>query len=453
MAGVALAPELMQPMPSALDIEQAVLGALIVEPEAVSEVADILTPAMFYDEGHACLYAAILKLYRQRIPVDLVTIVQRLRSSGEIERAGGAFAVTQLGSKASSSRHIATHALLLVQYHIKREQIRIGHRLTQLGHSETADPFDAIADAAAELRLLNEHGRVEARNMAEVMTDVTDMTAPDRSAPFGFDAIDRNMRLESGAVTIIGARPGMGKTAFLLSCAWRQANAGLRPYIVQLEMKSRNMATRLACGELGIPVWKVKRKQLSEQDIDEITRWQTANGAALERMVVDETSHMTTTALAARVDRAKRKHGVDVVWVDYIGLLSPSTKQKLGYDHMTAVSRELRIMAKDFDVPFAVLSQLSRPVKGSTPKAPSLTDLRDSGAIEQDAEAVCFLHRPKYYDPSAGDEVEFVRAKNRDGNDGRDLLHFDGERVRMTDMESGGGYSRSNNVRHEDAPF
>lgn len=272
--------------------------------------------------------------------------------------------------------------------------------------------------------------------MAEAVGDAVNDNAPDTSIPFGFPAIDQHMRLESAAVTIIGARPGMGKTSFMISSAFRQAKLGHRPYMVEMEMKSRNLGRRLVCGEAGVSVWKAKHKQLTTTEEGLLAKWHIENGDLISRMIVNEASTMRVSALAAHLDRAKRKDGIDVVWIDYLGLLQPSEKQRTKYDHVTAISNELRVLSKDLDLPFAVLAQLSRPAKGATVTHPKLTDLRDSGEIEQDAEGVGFLHRPRYYDASADNTVEFIRAKSRDGEDGVDELWFDANGIRITDKSA-----------------
>jgi replicative DNA helicase len=318
--------------------------------------------------------------------------------------------------------------------YIKREAVMLGVRLQNIGADPTTDPFDMLASAASDIRLLSEFNGTEARSMSTIIGEVVDENIPDRGVQFGYDAIEqKRIRLEPGTVTIIGARPAMGKTAFMLSCAWRQAQAGHRPFVAELEMKDRNLGRRLVCGESGIPVWKSKRNNLSQWDREQMAKWYVKHGEHIGRILVDEASSMTVSTLAAKVDRAKRKSGIDVVWVDYIGLLQPSTKQRPGYDRMTAISNELRVLAKDLDLPFAVLAQLNRPVKGQAVKPPALTDLRDSGEIEQDAEAVIFLHRPKYYDQAADDNVDVIIAKNRDGDDGIATLLFDGPGTRMLD--------------------
>jgi replicative DNA helicase len=219
----------------------------------------------------------------------------------------------------------------------------------------------------------------------------------------------------------------------MLSSAWRQTGLGHSPYIAEMEMRDTGLATRLACGECGIPVWKAKRKLLEEMDLHRLASWHVTNGERLGRMLINETPSMNTASLAARLDRAKRKNAVDVVWIDYIGLMQPVEKQKDAYHRMSRISNELRVLAKEMDLPFIVLAQLSRPVKGTTVAPPKLTDLRDSGEIEQDAEAVAFLHRPAYYDPAEDQRVEFIVAKNRDGQDGKEDLWFDGPGVRIMD--------------------
>lgn len=764
-------------LPSAPELEQAVLGAVLLEAGAIADVGDILKPDVFHLDAHAQIWNAIATLYHRRDPIDILTVTTTLRNTGHLDSVGGAFYIAQLTNKVSSSANIQYHARILIQLHMRREQIRIGRTLMERGYSELPDVFDSVADASSDLRRLTEFGAPDARPMSEIVPEAMDRNAKDRSAPFGFDALDRKIRLEPGTVTIIGARPAMGKclgkgtkvlmfdgtlknvedvrvgdqlmgddstprnvlslahgrenmywvhqnhgisyrvneshilslkrsrtegghahgevlnielrdylgrspkfrsnykgykvpvefaerplpidpyflglwlvdgtasnvsisnpdaeiinwlsdyagrmgmrcnvaeakgkcpliavvtnrgrwgevtplqsvlrdngllnnkhiphaylnnstanrlallaglidsdghynsefnvyeivqkkeelarsikflcdtlgfktslrakkatikdrgfettvyrvrisghldrvpakverkkarpraegisplhtgitvefdkvddyygftidgnrlflledmtvthnTSYMLSSAWRQAQAGMRPYIVELEMRDRNLARRLVCGETGVPIWRSKRNELSEQEMDLMAQWHITHGDAQARMLVDEAATMTVASLAARLDRAKRKQGIDMVWIDYMGLLQPSTRTKGAYERMTAISNELRVLAKEIDLPFAVLAQLSRPPKGATPKPPALTDLRDSGEIEQDAEAVCFLHRPKYYDPTAGDEVQFIIAKYRDGGDGMEELAFDPAGIRIIDKSA-----------------
>ena len=421
-------------LPRDEQLEALVLGACMVHPASMAEVSDILSPSMFTKPANAELWTTLASMHAKRSPIDTITIVMDLKRRDRLEMVGGPVYVSSLTTQIASAQHLHYHAALLAQIYIKREAVLLGHRLQNQGRDPGYDPFELITSVTGELRLLNEWGGSDARSMADIVGEVVDDNSPDRGIRVGYDAIeDKQLRFEPGTVTIIGARPAMGKTAFMLSSAWRQAQAGHRPYIAELEMKDRNLARRLVCGESGVPVWKSKRKCLSDDDTQRMAHWHVTNGDTLGRMLIDEASSMTVSTLAAKLDRAKRKHGIDMVWVDYIGLLQPSTKQRPGYDRMTAISNELRVLAKDMDLPFAVLAQLSRPPKGSSVKPPALPDLRDSGEIEQDAEAVLFLHRPKYYDMGADDNVDVIIAKNRDGGDGVATLFFDGPGTRVLD--------------------
>ena len=422
--------------PEATELERAVLGAALFFVDVVPDVADFLAPRMFYDPANAMVWAAILDLYRKRDPIDSLTVTMRLKQAGHLVACGGPIYIAQLTNGVGGTGSVQYHARIIMQHWISREATRIGEALMRRANDHTSDPFDVLTEASAEIRLLNEHSAGTERTMAEIMPEVIDNNGPDRGIPFGYPDIDKMMRAEPGTVTIIGARPGMGKTAFMLSSAKRQAWMGHRPYIAEMEMRDKNLATRLACGECSIPVWRAKRKLMDQHDQAKLSTWFVDHGDHLGRMVINETASMNTASLAARLDRHKRKSGIDVVWIDYIGLMQPNEKQKDAYHRMTKISNELRVLAKDLDLPFIVLAQLSRPAKGSSVSAPKLTDLRDSGEVEQDAEAVAFLHRPAYYDRNADDTVEFIVAKNRDGQDGFAELWFDGPGVRILDKSN-----------------
>lgn len=438
--------------PQSPELEQAVLGACLLESSGMASIADVIRPGAFYVPAHAEIWNACLTLYTRRDPVDILTVTKFLQASGKLDSVGGAFYISTLTNRVASSANVDYHARLILQDFMCREIIRLGGAMQQAGFDPTTDVFDKISMFTAELRVLNEYSSTAERTMSEIMPDVIVNIGVDRGVCFGFDALDRKIRLEPGTVTIIGARPGMGKTAFMLSSAWKQAQAGRKVYVQELEMKDRNLATRLACGENGIPIWKAKRKLMSQVDEDRLARWH-VNSPALANMIINEAASISVSSLGARLDRAKRKHGIDMVWIDYLGLLQPSVKQRPGYDRMTAISNELRVLSKDLDLPFAVLAQLSRPAKGMKVDRPKLTDLRDSGEIEQDAEAVCFLHRPKYYDQSAGDEVEFIVAKYRDGEDGIEHLLFDPQGVRMLDKAPGTPSPEQRSTPGDSDPF
>jgi len=217
--------------PSAVELEKAVLGACMLDTHSMADVADILRPEAFYDTRNGTIWGVLATMYVIREPIDILTVTMRLRATGRLEEIGGAFYVSTLTNNVASSANVVYHARLIVQCFIGRQIIAIGDRLVKRGYEPTADVFDTLAEAGSEIRILNEHGSGEERNMAQIMGQVVDANDPDRGIRFGFDEIDQKLRAEPGTVTIIGARPAMGKTSFMLSSAWRQAKLGHRPYV------------------------------------------------------------------------------------------------------------------------------------------------------------------------------------------------------------------------------
>lgn len=433
--------ELAKLPPQATDLEKGVLGAVLLDGNTMAEVADVITGPVFYLTAHALIWKAMADMYAVRAPIDILTVTQWLSRKGNLQAVGGAVYISQLTNTVSGTGNLQYHARLLVQYHIKRESIRIGSELVKAGYDDTEDPFNALDAASSEIRVLNEYGGSDDVSMSAMMPQVVDGPFTDTGVPFGFEDLDKKIRAEPGTVTIVAARPAMGKTSFMLSSAWRQATMQYRPYIVEMEMKSRNLARRLVCGECGIPVELLKRNKLTTQDHDRMAAWsvKAENAAYMDRMFINPSATMSTSVLAARIDRARRKLGIDVVWVDYMGLLQPSERQKDAYHRMTKISNELRVMAKEMDLPFIVLAQLSRPPKGSVVHRPSLTDLRDSGEIEQDCEAALFLHRPDYYMDRSHPEYqpdntfEAIIGKHRDGELTTVPLSFEDKLARVVD--------------------
>lgn len=427
--------------PQAPELEQSVLGAVLLDGSCMAEVADVLTDAVFYVPANALVWKAMANMYAVRAPIDILTVTQWLTRQGNLQAVGGAFYISKLTNTVGGTANLHYHARILVQYHLKRESIRIGSELMKAGYDGTEDPFSSLESAQSEIRVLNEFGGCEDVTMSSMMPQVVDGPYVDTGVPFGFVDLDQKIRAEPGTVTIVAARPGMGKTSFMLSSAWRQATLNYRPYIVELEMKSQNLARRLVCGECGIPVELLKRNKLTTADHERMAVWSVKpeNATCMDRMFINPSASMTTSVLAARIDRARRKENIDVVWVDYMGLLQPSERQKDAYHRMTKISNELRVMAKEMNLPFIVLAQLSRPPKGSTIHRPSLTDLRDSGEIEQDCEAALFLHRPDYYmdrshpDYQPDNTFETIIGKHRDGDLTTVPLSFQATLARVVD--------------------
>lgn len=425
-------------LPSAVELERAVLGALMIAP-LIHEVGDLLAAKMFYDPAHAKVFQCIVELGKRGDPVDIWTVSQEAKSHGWLAEIGGMHYVSTLTNGIASGANIRAHAFVIVRQFIAREIVSISHEARRAAVDPTANIFDVLGGAQMDLSRLNELGAPTERNAAEVAREVVDNKFPDRGQETGYPALDVKYRHEPGTMTIVGARPGMGKTAFMMGLAWRSACMGINPFIASMEMKDRGLVNRLICGECGIPVWQAKRGKLSDrQDMERATFYQTRH-KELESILIDESPSLDTQSLLARVERAKRKHGTGIVFVDYLQLMNVRGERfKSRYERVTAVSEQLRIIAKQTDLPFVVLSQLSRQAAGkpgekAVVRRPAISDLRESGQIEQDAEAILLLHRPAYYDQEAGNELEVIVAKNRDGADGPVELAFDAEGVRVVD--------------------
>ncbi len=439
--------------PQALEMECAVLGALMLERDAYSEVADVLRSEAFYDTANGIIYALISDLHRRGDPVDILTVTQAAKARGCLADIGGPVHVAELTNGVASGANIRYHAMIVVQKFMAREAIRIGIELQRQGYADTTDVFDMLAGAAGDIMHLNEFASPSDRSAAEIAREVVDTTEPDRGVPTHYPDLDRIFRMEPGTVTIVGARPGMGKTAFAVSLAWRHARMGGSVFFASMEMRDRGLVNRLICGESGVPVWKAKRRQLNGEQTQRMASFAIDHHAALERLRIDETAAMDTQSLAARIDRSKRKRGTTLVVVDYLQLMNVRGERfKSPFDRVSGVSEQLRIIAKQCDLPLVVLSQLSRGEKGAV-RRPSMTDLRQSGQIEQDAEGILLLHRPKYYDRTAGDELEVIVAKNRDGGDGVVNLLFDGEGIRVVDGPPQGMQVPHPDNRIGDEPF
>lgn len=437
-------------MPQAPDLEQVVLGALMLEAACFSEVADLLKPEAFYVEGHQILYRLIQHMHEHGDAVDILTVTNLAKSRGVLETVGGPFYISQLTNRVSSTFHLREHSLIILQKFIAREQIRIGSELIKRGYDESFDVFDNNAEALMEISRLNEWGQAEARSAAEISKEVVDTTEPDRAVPTYFPHLDEFIRLEPGTVTIVGARPGMGKTAFAISLAWRHVKMGGTAYFASMEMRDRGLVNRLICGECGVPVWLAKRRKLSDAQTETMANFAITENKPLLRLLVDEAPCLDTQALQSRVDRAKRKQMASLVIVDYLQLMTVrGEKFKDRYHRVTAVSEQLRIVAKQSGIPWVVISQLNRGDRGAV-RRPSMNDLRESGQIEQDAEGILLLHRPKYYDPQADDTLEVIVAKNRDGKDGIANLWFDGDGIRVVDQTT---THETTSTSYADAPF
>jgi replicative DNA helicase len=439
--------------PQAIDLEEAVLGAIMLEKDALTAVIDILKPEVFYKEQHQVIYSAIYRLFGRSEPVDILTVVNELKKTGELELAGGPYYITQLTNRIASSANVEYHARIITQKYIQRELIRISSEIIKDAFEDTTDVFDLLDRAEQNLFGVSEGNlRRNYDNMQSLVTGAiheieSAKNQPDhlRGTPSGFTKLDRfTTGWQKSELIILASRPGMGKTALALTMARNIAVDFHRPTaFFSLEMSSLQLVTRLISSESGLSADKLRKGDLQDYE------WQQLN-AKISKLVdaplfIDDTPALSIFELRAKCRRLKAQHNIEMVFVDYLQLMTGSNDNKGNREQeISNISRSLKSLAKELDIPVLALSQLSRAVetRGGS-KKPILSDLRESGAIEQDADVVIFIYRPEYYkldeyedgSPTAG-IAEINIAKHRNGPLGDLNLRFISKYAKFTELET-----------------
>ncbi|WP_194777810.1 replicative DNA helicase [Pararhodonellum marinum] len=440
--------------PQALDLEEAVLGALMLEKDALTEVVDILKPDSFYKDAHKEIYQAILDLFNASEPVDLLTVTNQLRKNGKLEIVGGPFYITELTSRVSSAANIEFHSRIISEQAMKRQLISIASEIQKEAFEETSDVFELLDKTEQSLFDISESNiRKDYSNMSSIMrAAIVELESKKgqkdglTGVPSGFTALDRvTSGWQKSDLVIIAARPAMGKTAFVLSVLRNAAVDHNRPVaIFSLEMSSVQLVNRLISSEAELDSEKIKKGNLAEHEWQQLIHKTSKLSAA--NLFVDDTPALSILELRAKCRRLKAQHDVQLIVIDYLQLMSGDAKGGGGGNReqeIASISRALKKIAKELSVPVIALSQLSRAVETrGGDKRPQLSDLRESGAIEQDADMVMFLYRPEYYgitedeDGNATAGVgEVIIAKHRNGSLENVKLRFIGKYTKFTDLE------------------
>ena len=442
--------------PQATDLEQSVLGALMLEKDALTDVLDILKPESFYEEPHQEIYRAIIQLFNNGEPVDLRTVVNQLRKNGQLEQSGGSYYLASLTTSVSSAANVEFHARAIVEYAIKRTLIGIATTIHKHAYEDTIDIFTLLDQSEQALFEITENNI--RKNYAEIRSLLGEAFKELEAkrmhkdgltgTPSGFIALDRlTSGWQKADLIIIAARPGMGKTAFMLSALRNAAIDHNYPVaIFSLEMAALQLANRLIASEAELESDKIRKGNLADHEWQQLIH-KTAQ-LSQAPIYIDDTPALSVFELRAKSRRLKAKHDVQLIVVDYLQLMSGETTRGSGNreQEIAHISRALKSLAKELNVPIIALSQLSRAVetRGGN-KKPLLSDLRESGSIEQDADMVLFLYRPEYYgitedeigNPTQG-LAEVVVAKHRNGSLDSAMLRFIGKYTKFTDLE---GYS------------
>ena len=441
--------------PQALDLEEAVLGAVMLEQGAAAKVLDIISPESFYADAHQRIFRAVMSLFGSTRPIDILTVTEELRKTSELDLVGGPYYIAQLTNRVASSANIEYHATLIAQKFIQRELIRTSSIIIRDAYEESTDVLELLDRSEKELFSITQKNlrkdfaplpTLISKTMKE-MQDVKLHKNELTGVPSGFIELDRiTTGWQRSDLIIVAARPGMGKTAFVLSLA---RNASLindaAVAIFSLEMSAQQLATRLISAEAEIPSDKLRRPGTMAQH-----EWQQlyAKVAPLDnaKIFIDDTPAINIFDLRSKCRRMKMQHNIQLIIIDYLQLMSGTGDNRQGNreQEISNISRSLKSIAKELDVPVITLSQLSRAVetRGGS-KKPQLSDLRESGAIEQDADMVLFIYRPEYYgftEDGEGNSVpglaEIIIAKHRNGPTGSVPIRFIDRFAKFVDMNS-----------------
>jgi replicative DNA helicase len=440
--------------PQALPLEEAVLGALMLDRDALPLVMDILRPESFYTEGHQLIYRAVIRLFERSNPVDMLTVTEELKKSGDIDKVGGAYYIVELTNRVASAANIEYHARIIAQKHIQRELIRASTKIIKDAYEDTTDVFNLLDDAEKSLFDITQNNLSRSYEgmdnlTSQVLRQIESMIGKSdglTGIPTGFTDLDRlTSGWQQSDLIILAARPGMGKTSFVLAMALNAAKDFQKPVAVfSLEMASTQLVTRLISMEAEISGSKMRNGKLEDWEWQQLQT--TVERLSSVKIFIDDTPGINIFELRAKCRRLKMQHDVQLIIIDYLQLMTGGSENNRNANReqeIASISRALKNMAKELRVPVIALAQLSRAVevRGGS-KRPQLSDLRESGSIEQDADIVSFIYRPEYYGlledeqgVSLKNVAEIIFAKNRHGAQDTVRLKWTGEFAKFSNLD------------------
>ena len=440
--------------PQALEIERAVIGALLIDKDAYSVVCEILTPESFYEPRNQIIYGVIRQLSMDESPVDVLTVTEQLSRNGQLEEAGGPAYIAEISSRVATSAHVEYHACIVAQKSLARQLIQFSSDVQTKAFDETIDVDDLMQHAEGALFELSQKNMKKdytqidpvVNQALQVIQKAAANTDGLTGIPTGYTGLDdKTSGWQASDLVIIAGRPAMGKTAFALSMAKNIAADHQIPLaFFSLEMSNVQLVNRLISNVCEIEGKKILNGQLREDEWDRLDK--RINSLLGAPLYVDDTPGLSVFELRTKARRLVREHGVKLIMIDYLQLMNANGMRfSSRQEEVSTISRSLKGLAKELDIPIIALSQLNRGVEsreGLEGKRPQLSDLRESGAIEQDADMVLFVHRPEYYhiyqDGNGNDlrgKAEIIIAKHRKGATGDVLLTFRGEFTRFENPE------------------
>ena len=420
--------------PQNIEAEQAVLGAMLIDKEAIAKATEVLSADDFYREAHRVIFSAMLELYNKNEAVDMVTVTEILKRDNKLEDIGGIAYITSLANVVLTAANVKYHAEIVAEKSVLRQLVRVSNEIAAMGYEANED-VGTLLDTA-ESRILEISNRKKKNDFTAINDILMDSVQSIESLlqnkggltglPAGFADLDKlTSGLHPSDFIILAARPSMGKTALALNIV---QNVALRAHKViggeprsvaffSLEMSKEQLVNRMLCAEAGIDSQRLRVGEMHDEDWTHL--WDACDTMSRAKIYIDDTAGITAMDMRSRARRLKAEHGLDLIVVDYLQLMQGSGKRNNSGDRqqeVSEISRSLKALARELDVPVLALSQLSRSVESRQVKRPMLSDLRESGSLEQDADIVAFLYREDYYNPETGSRhTELIIAKHRNG--------------------------------------
>ena len=437
--------------PQNIEAEQSLLGCLLIDKDSLVKIADIIRADDFYKDAHRKIFETILELYEKREPIDLISLGNRLEERNTLEKIGGKTYLTTLTNTVPTASHIVSYAQIVQRKSTLRRLLGTAGEIIELAHKET-DEVDALLDKAEQslFGVSQRYLRRSFTSITEVLTEAFDRidelhreTGKLRGVPTYFSSLDNVLAgLQKSDLIILAARPSVGKTTLALDIARNVAVRAKIPVgIFSLEMSKEQLVDRLLCAEAGVDLWKMRTGRLSDQgQDDDFTRINRAMGVLSEaKMYIDDTANASVMEIRTKARRLQSEHGLGLIVIDYLQLMEGTGDRENRVQEVSYISRNLKAIARELNVPVLALSQLSRGVESRDSHIPRLADLRESGSIEQDADVVLFLYREATYTrdlpPDKAHITEVIIAKHRNGPTGKIQLFFDQNNVTFKNLE------------------
>lgn len=435
--------------PQNTEAEASLLGAILIDSDAIVKVADIVTTADFYDERHARIYEAAVQLYEKHSPIDVLTLSDQLKASGFLDTVGGSAYLTELTNFVPTAAHSEEYARIVAEKAMRRRLIKASQEIVGLGYDEAKNLQELIETAESRLFDVSQrHIKQDVSSLETILSESFDRLdelhkdkGKIRGVPTGFKDLDNVLAgLQRSDLCILAARPSMGKTALALNIAHNVAlQAGLPVLIFSLEMSKEQLVDRMLAMESGVDAWALRTGNLSDDDFEKIGH---AMGTLSEAQIyIDDSPGISVSDLRTKARREAHQRPLGLIIVDYLQLMSGSSRfggEVNRVQEISEISRGLKGIARELNLPLLALSQLSRSVESRSPQIPQLSDLRESGSIEQDADVVAFMYREEYYNPQTERHniTDILIKKHRNGPTDNVELYFDRQKQRFRSLDT-----------------